>query len=359
MTQVSLKKLKPKSKKATVVLDYSEQRFAPVPEFQSLISNLRLDPQTGVFKSYGMLNIYFLPESDVGGKKADYNSNANDPDQMLIWADIVALASGETVATFHYAADMINRIETPIYVKSGYGSKNRFVTEAILKEPGAYEMRFHLAGDHFYTHAFDVIKTESDDPYSPVEAMYALGGDWENQALLQVNKDDEKGEFELRFQPIIAYRGFHVRSGRNQLQLDGEAERKVLLKREGSVIGTFHFKENKDDDPFGDKYVPAFDGFSVRVGGSELTSGLYPFQQVPKNEKVGERMVKMKNLSDGNYEIEMTIMDISDRPDFTKTYFFSVKGGRVMPSPRADRKNHKDKLTLIESGRDYVVINSK
>ena len=357
--QLGLKPPKSKKSKTKVEIDYSQQRFAPVPEYQSLISNMRLDPQKGIFKCYGTINLYFLPKKDKQGNDLRYNTSDNDASKMLLWADIVKAGSGDVVATFHFAADIVNRISTPVYAKNGYGSKNPFVTETELKEAGAYEMRFYLAGDHFYTYAFEVVKTESDDPYSPIGAIYTLGASWEDQALIQVNEGDKGPQFDLRFQPIISYRGIHVRSGRQDLKLDAEADRQVLLKKEGKVIGTFYFKENEGDDLFGEKYVPAFESFNVRVGGSELTSGLYPFQKVPRNETVGERMVMMKDLTDGDYEIEMTVKGMADRADFTKTYGFSVKGGRIQYPKRSDRKNYSDKLSFIESGRDYLIIDSK
>ena len=357
--QLGLKPPKSKKSKTKVEIDYSQQRFAPVPEYQSLISNMRLDPQKGLFKCYGTINLYFLPKKDKQGNDLKYNTVENDASQMLLWADIVKVGSGDVVATFHFAADIVNRISTPVYVKNGYGSKNPFVTETVLKQAGAYEMRFYLAGDHFYTYAFEVIETESDDPYSPVEAIYTLGGLWENQALIQVNEGDKAEQSELRFQPIISYRGIHVRSGRQDLKLDAEAERQVLLKKEGEVIGTFYFKENDGDDLFGEKYVPAFEKFNLRVGGSELTSGLYPFQKVPRNETVGERLVMIKDLTDGDYEIEMTVKGMSDRADFIKTYGFSVSQGRVQFPNRSNRKTYADKLTFIDSGRDYLIIDSK
>ncbi|GAB5526056.1 MAG: hypothetical protein Roseis2KO_39280 [Roseivirga sp.] len=351
----------PKRKKAPkVVMDFSGQRFAPVIEFQSLLSNLSLDPQTGVFTTKGMLNAYFLPANDKDGNPADYNSNENDPDQMLIRADIIRMSGGgEKVASFHYMAQRINRVITPIDLKSGYGSKNRFVTEAELKTPGAYEMRFYLTGQHFYTYPFEVIKTESDDPYSPVEAMYTLGGSWENMALLQINSNDKGPKHRLSFQPLLAYRGFHIRSGREDLQLNGEAERKVVLKREDKVIGTFRFEESKSDDIFGEKYVPAFDNFSLRVGREEVTSGLMPFQKVPKVITAGEREILMEDLTDGDYSIELSVRGMSDRPDFVKVYRFSVANGKVQPIKQANRKQHDNPLTLIETGREMIIISSK
>ncbi|MCE7996807.1 MAG: hypothetical protein HEP71_32905 [Roseivirga sp.] len=358
--QLGLKKLKSRSPKAGVEFDLGSQRFAPVMEFQSLLSNLNLDPQTGVFTTVGLLNAYFLPAEDKDGNLADYNSNANDPDQMLIRADIINMSGGaEKVASFHYMAQKVNRVITPIELKSGYGSKNRFVTKTELKSPGAYEMRFYLAGQHFYTYPFEVIKTESDDPYSPVEAMYTLGGSWEDLALLQVNSNDKGPGHRLNFQPLLAYRGFHVRSGREDLQLNGEAQRKVVLKRREKAIGTFRFEESKGDDIFGDKYVPAFDDFSLRVGREDVTSGLLPFQKVPRVETAGEREVLMEDLTDGDYSIELSVKGMSDRPDFTKVYHFSVSNGKVRPLARADRSRHNDPLTLIETGRDLVIISSK
>lgn len=360
VAQLGLKKSKSK-KKAQIELDYSALRFAPIIEFQSLLNNLSLDPETGVFTTYGMLNAYFLPSKDKNGNLVDYNSNANDPDEMLIRADIVSVSNGadEKVASFHFMAQKINRIVTPIDLKSGYGSKNRFVREAELKKEGDYEMRFYLADKQFYTYSFQVIETKSDDPYSPIGAMYTLGGDWEDQALLQVNSDDNGPKHALRFQPILAYRGFHIRSGRENLQLNGEAERKVILKRGTEVIGTFYFEESKSDDVFADEYVPAFDRFNVRVGREDLASGLLSFQKVPKVETAGERKVLMQDLADGNYAIELTVKGMSDRPDFIKVYRFTVSKGRVLPSTEADREKHKNALTLIEAGRDFVIINSK
>lgn len=358
--QLGLKKLKSKAARTKVEFDLSSQRFAPVMEFQSLLSNLSLDPQSGVFTTKGMLNAYFLPEKDKNGNLADYNSNANDPDQMLIRADIINMNGGaEKVVSFHYMAQEINRVVTPIDLKSGYGSKNRFVTQTELKTPGAYEMRFYLAGQHFYTYAFNVIKTESDDPYSPVEAMYTLGGNWEDMALLQVNSNDKGLKHRLSFQPILAYRGFHIRSGREDLQLNAEAERKVVLKRGEETIGTFRFEESKGDDIFGDKYIPSFDDFSLRVGREDVTSGLLPFQKVPKVETAGEREVLMEDLTDGDYSIELSVRGMSDRADFTKVYHFSVSNGKVIQMARADRKRHDNPLTLIETGRDIVIISSK
>ncbi len=351
----------PKRKKAPkVVMDFSGQRFAPVMEFQSLLSNLSLDPQTGMFTTKGLLNAYFLPANDKNGNPADYNSNENDPDRMLIRADIVNMSGGgEKVASFHYMAQKINRVITPIDLKSGYGSKNRFVTEAELKTPGAYEMRFYLTDQHFYTYPFEVIKTESDDPYSPVEAMYTLGGSWEDMALLQINSNDKGPKHRLSFQALLAYRGFHIRSGREDLQLNGEAERKVVLKRDDQVIGTFRFEESKSDDIFGDKYVPAFDNFSLTVGREDVTSGLMPFQKVPRVITAGEREILMEDLTDGDYSIEMSVRGMSDRPDFTKVYSFSVSGGKVQPIKQANRKQNSDPLTLIETGREMIIISSK
>lgn len=351
----------PKRKKAPeVVMDFSGQRFAPVMEFQSLLSNLSLDPQTGIFTTKGLLNAYFLPANDKNGNPADYNSNENDPDQMLIRADIVNMSGGEEkVASFHYMAQKINRVITPIDLKSGYGSKNRFVTEAELKTPGAYEMRFYLTDQHFYTYHFKVVKTESDDPYSPVEAMYTLGGSWEDMALLQINSNDMGAKHRLIFQPLLAYRGFHIRSGREDLQLNGEAERKVILKRGDTVIGTFRFEESKSDDIFGDKYVPAFDNFSLRVGREDVTSGMLPFQKVPRVKTAGEREVLMEDLSDGNYSIEMSVRGMSDRPDFTKIYAFTMRNGKVQPMKQANRKQHDNPLTLIETGREMIIISNK
>lgn len=358
--QLGLKKLKSKSGKAKVELNYSEHRFAPVMEFQSLLSNLSLNPETGVFTTVGLLNAYFLPSKDKSGNLADYSSKANDPDQTLIRADIVNVSGGDkTVATFHYMAQKVNRVITPIDLISGYGSKNRFVKETELKQAGDYEMRFYLLDEPFYAFAFQVVETKSDDPYSPIGAIYTLGGDWEAQALLQVNSDDNGAKHQLRFQPILAYRGFHIRSGRESLQLNGEAERKVVLKRGANVIGTFHFEESKGEDVFEDKYVPAFDDFNLRVGREDISSGVRAFQKVPKVETAGERNLLMEDLTDGNYTVEMTVKGMSDRPDFTKTYHFTVRNGKVLPSPKANRSKHQNPLTLIESGRDFVVIGSK
>lgn len=358
--QLGLGRQKNRSGKSKVEFDLTNLRFAPTIEFQSLISNLSLDPQTGMLTTVGLLNAYFLPAKDKNGNPADYNSNANDPDQMLIHADIIFIDAGDKkLGSFHYMAPKINRVITPIDLKSGYGSKNRFVTEVEAKTPGAYEMRFYLAGQHFYTYAFDVIKTESEDIYSPVEALYTLGGSWENMALLQVNSNDKGLKHRLSFQPLLAYRGFHVRSGREDLQLNGEAERKVVLKRGAEVMGTFHFEESKSEDIFGEDYVPAFDNFSLRVGPEDVTSGLMPFQKVPRVKTAGEREVLMENLEDGDYSIELSVRGMSDRPDFTKVYSFTVSKGRVLPILQADRKRFKNPLTLIETGRDFVIISSK
>ncbi|GAB5526052.1 MAG: hypothetical protein Roseis2KO_39240 [Roseivirga sp.] len=355
--QISLKKLRGK-KAGKSVLDYTQHRFAPTIELPSLLRNIELDPQTGMFTT-GTLQGYFLPAKDTKGNQADY-APGNSPSKNLLYADLVKVSGGDekTVVTFYYEPSSIQPVKSNIFIE-GSSLSNEYEDKVELKEPGEYEYRFFLEGKPIYTHRFTLKVSENDDPYSPASAVYTMTGDWEKYGLLQVRSDDSGGEYTVRFKHLQMYRGIHTQSGSSQLKTMAKAKRRVVLKRGETVIGCFTMEESDGTDIFADKYVPAFAEFNVETGMSMIKNSDGRFQKLPKVEQGDDLWVRLDELTDGEYQIVLDIKDIADRPDFTTTYFFTVKNGRVQPAPMADRSQNDDPTSLIEAGRDYVVIGSR
>ena len=82
------------------------------------------------------------------------------------------------------------------------------------------------------------------------------------------------------------------------------------------------------------------------------------FLKVPKVEKglSDELYVKMKDLKDGIYTVELEVKNMMNSPDFKMLYTFECKESKVKPIQQAERTLHNDLTTLLETGRDYVLI---
>ena len=134
---------------------------------------------------------------------------------------------------------------------------------------------------------------------------------------------------------------------------------KCVLKQNGKTIGAVELSENTDpNDIFGDKYVPGFSNYKLEVEKLLPNQGSVRFYAVPKVTSSQDLWVQMQQIKDGDYTIEMTLQGIADRADFTAIYPFSVKGGRVVPADQGNRKINKNATTFLETGRDYVLIES-
>ncbi|HCN04464.1 MAG TPA: hypothetical protein DIS79_02505, partial [Bacteroidetes bacterium] len=57
-----------------------------------------------------------------------------------------------------------------------------------------------------------------------------------------------------------------------------------------------------------------------------------------------------EDLSDGSYRLEVQFRDTTEKRNWKDTYAFTVRSGKIVPDPKADRKSHTDPLTFLEQG---------
>ena len=344
-----------KGKDAMPIANFDEKRFPPAISFQSLLTDLKLDPQTGILKIHS-LQAYFLPSKDVQGAKLDYNPSTNNPDELLLRADL--LQGGARLTSFYFEAFNILPVETQITISTKGPAEKGFVTDFQFSEAGTYELKFYLTGTHFYTFPFDVVESESDDPYSPVSKIYTLSGFFEDVGLLRTNYNSQGPNTRLIFQPVFAYRGIHLQAGNTAyLQTFGTGKIKCSLIYQGKVIGSRCIDESSSNDLFGDPHEPIFCQYDFNLGKLLPYNGSFSFLKLPV-PSAGENFIQMKDLKDGAYIIEMEVTKLADRADFKKTFRFSVSNGNVVGDERGERTKSTDPLEFLEVGRDYKVVSS-
>ena len=331
----------------------NEHKFPPAVGFMSLLDELRLDPQKSIL-SFGALQFYFLPRKDAKGNDINYSPSTDNPSKVPLHANLINEESNATITKFYFELNSLQPI-----VSQGVLFTNGKLETEVKVEPGKYRLDFYLGKTLFQKYNFHVLKTPVNDAYSSIMALYTIGGEWEKYALLQIDEDDQRGEYTLRFQPIINYHGIHTQSGSQYLRPYGEAQMMCVLKQNGKIIGSYELTENTNsDDIFGEKYVPAFDRYKLKTDRIFYNQSSIRFYKVPKTTSGQDHWVQMKQLTDGSYAIELSMKEMADREDFTQIFAFEVKNGKVVQAAQANRSLNSDLTTFFETGRDFILIES-
>jgi hypothetical protein len=64
-------------------------------------------------------------------------------------------------------------------------------------------------------------------------------------------------------------------------------------------------------------------------------------------------MFTKADLKDGNYVMDVNVKNPKNGKTVVAKYGFTVKGGIILPHPKADRNQNKDPLTVVEQGKEF------
>ncbi|HRK06043.1 MAG TPA: hypothetical protein PLW14_13210 [Chlorobiota bacterium] len=316
----------------TIDVDWNSQPFRPGVMWSSMLSGdcLRFHSVEGTL-TLNEIWMTFLPQKTTDGERIDY-TRSSDITNVRIWADAVS-QSGEVVGRQYFTAAPL---ELPIYTLT----RDDIHSQTTRLSEGTYELRWYVGGHHVFTFPFNVEKLTSDDPYSPVSQLLFLRGPWEEWGRAGFNSDAG-----LRLSIYHTVRSMDVI---NQSVTDKPKDYQYLatLYRDNKAIGWSSMKTSHDLD------APDFENIRSRNGyWQRLEFGIYRSSSLPTMKGVRTNTFLTKeDLSDGSYRLEVQFRDTTEKRNWKDTYAFTVRSGKIVPDPKADRKSHTDPLTFLEQG---------
>jgi hypothetical protein len=322
---------------STVDLDFSSAAFAPSIVWASLLSegSWYFNITTGDLK-LPSLSAAFLPQKTTSGEPVSYRSYDNPT--PVIRMDVVDMNTNTVLGSLHYSGkeDVLPFYELEMLEGSGYKYSVKVVE-------GSYELRFHAGNKQFYTFPFNVEKKTNPDPYSSVKDFYFLHGPWEQWGRVEFGPD---GHFIFNF-----YLNHETTTIPNSARWDVNKPCKNLVKlyRDGKMVAVHRLQHVENQ--FEESDIQLSNGVWKRY---DVTLHQYP--PAAKGQGAGSRPFFLKdNMKDGSYKVEVLLKDQAGQ-EITLQYSFTVKGGAIVPDPKADRAQNNDPLQFLEQGpgRFYV-----
>ena len=322
-----------------VNIDWSNQKFMPAVSMSSLLANdgLRLELD-GKFK-INSLEISFLPKSDAKGNPIDYNPYKRS--DMVLVAELYGSQSENILHTFYFT---VNPVSRPFSLMTCiHRPRDDMHQETILTE-GNYSLIFKVGGKEVHAFSFDVKKEINDDAYASMSELYFLDGAWRNVGRLSYN--EYASEKPLFFEFYILNNTTNVENEHRPNQR-AEIQYSFKVLRDGKVVAASYVNS--------DGKITKSAGEGRRgywnLAGSQLTK--YP-AKMDRNGARNEYFTE-DDLVDGTYKIQLE-REHFDGTTSTDNYSFTVKSGKVVPLPEANRTSHKDWKTLIEQGPKYSFV---
>lgn len=314
--------------------DFSTANFPPAVAWFDLLDTdlFRFNITNGEIRLNG-IHVSFLPTKTKDGKDINYrpslsSSKGYENLQPPMRADIVDAATGALKGQkFFKVEDYIPPFKKMVLVEEFGGDYFPFF--ANVKE-GSYEIRFFLGKSHFYTFPFQVEKKTNPDAYAPVKDLYFLKGVWEDWARIQF--DERSGEVSPSI--YLTERNLDIKSPTNW---DDTVPMKGLVKisRNGTLVATYGQTTNSGD-------------FNPENG--EWTRCQFLTFKAGSNDR---ETFKKADLKDGNYVMDVNIKNPKNGKTVIAKYGFTVKGGAILPHPKADRNQNKDPLSVVEQGKEF------
>ncbi len=274
-------------------LDYSSP-YPPAPVFESLLNRLKVKPN-GDLLFDGYLRFAFLPLYEKG--KSEKVSYGNHPSQHKLTMKI-RKSTGD--------------VEGDTYFLKAYpesGSEVFWSTHIPLAKvngEGDYTIEFYIDDKLFYKYPFKVKKEASSDPYNP-QATYYSEGAWNDYGFFTLEGTDK----------LVRWNLFLNKS--HTVGDDDAVRVKVQILKAGKVIA--ENDENLD---------------LTRVANYSWVPRKYVLT------KPGRLPFSIKDMADGQYEVEVTINKKK------QIHPFAVKAGEFQLMGRQDRST--DATRLIEGG---------
>ncbi|MFZ1787558.1 MAG: hypothetical protein WAT92_04570 [Saprospiraceae bacterium] len=333
------KNAKPESK--VQVADMSSSVLSPAIAWYSLLDqdNLYYDAATGYFRPTG-LDVLFLPEKDINGQPMNFKiyDTYNPPPLRL---DVIDNSTGNKKVTFYYRADV--DILPAFKMKiDDRGADPLYPAHTTLLE-GSYDLKFYINENLFYTFPIKIEKVSNKDPYSPLKQLYFMRGEWEEWGRVEYNSG---GDF--IFSHYLPERDVKVT---NQSRWDETVHYPFTAKllRNGKVVGNYDAQNEK-------RTLEKGSVFAENAKWVRNQNAFYAYPPVNRmiNDNHSHDYVYTKDMIDGNYTVETEIFKPSGV--IKNKYDFTIKNGKFVPDPRADRSLHSDPFTLLEQGPNYHYI---
>jgi hypothetical protein len=323
-------------------LDWSSQPFPPSVAWYSLLGDdcLRLDPVAGTMQLHGM-QIGFLPTRYKDGKPVDYFTGSKRS-ASLIWAYVTRRgAPNDIVGRYYFDA---SPHDLPFY-----DMKMKFlVSETGPYSEGAYDLLFYVGGKHIYTFPFEISKLTTDDPYASVKTLYFLEGAWEDWGRAEFNSG---GDFLFSF--YCQDRSFNIKNQSN-VNMYRHLQAQMRLYKGKQLLGM------KDVIEANYKDIKWFD---YRLTNTEWKLISNPFWGIPglpsAKDRSGQNYLMKEDMGDGDYTVEIKHRDPETKKEWTDVYSFTMKNGRFLPDPLADRKLNSNTLTFVEQGPTMTYVRKK
>lgn len=287
---------------------------APGLMYSTLLNGFNWQSDSAMLRLNGVQAV-FLPDPNSGNT----SFYPYDPEKGgQLWATL-SDGSGKELYTLRFFAE---DIKAPYWLLSSYtlykaGSDQPIYDEQMdLSAMGDFVLDFYLESGKFYTFPFSVSKVASDDPFAGSDT-YFLDGPWSDWAYFFYY--DAKPDQSLLFKAWLRHKTVE-----NQVTVVPMLE----IKRGGKLFCTS--REN----------------ITYRL---KKTWNRFEFTlNFPMQGTSGGGYVKARDLLANDGEYTATLLLDGRKQGSWK---FSVKGGKLVPHPRADRKT-ADPLTFVEGGRD-------
>jgi len=330
-------------------LNFASKPYMPTVAWYSLLEavNISLDGKLAMIDE---LDVYFLPDKTIAGKKVNFRSNYVH--ENVLWADVINVATQENMGTLHFIAYDHSVGPTKTTMKQHIGTQVDDFTDFVQLKEGKYEMHFFAGGTHYYTFPFEVFKKTSDNAYAAMSELYFLEGDnlWRDYAYLKLTYNDAYN------QNVLSFAYYIENEDTNVIDIDHPnetipVEYNAILKRGNKLLGTLFW--GSDVQKLNDN--PGLHDGDTRRGRWEIVSR--GFQSYPrKRPKPRPFEVSMEeDLQDGNYTIEVFI-NRKDQPKEKRIFPFTVKDGKIQSLPESQRTEGYDSKRMLEQGPEYIFL---
>jgi hypothetical protein len=315
--------------------DFSTANFPPAVAWFDLLDSerFRFDITKGEIRLNG-IHVSFLPTKSKDGKDINYRpslstSKGYENMQPPIRVDIIDAATGALKGQqFFKVEDYIAPFKKMVLVEEFGGDYFPFF--ANVKE-GSYEIRFFLGKSHFYTFPFQVEKKTNPDAYAVVKDLYFLKGAWEDWARIQF--DEQSGD--LLPSIYLTERNLDIK-GPNHWDDTVPMKGLIKISRNGTLVATYGQTTNSGDfNPSNGKWTRC-QFLTFKAGSNDRET------------------FKKADLKDGNYVMDVNIKNPKNGKTVIAKYGFTVKGGAILPHPKADRNQNKDPLSILEQGKEFI-----
>ena len=322
-----------KGKKVNVDLDMEALPYKPSIVWQSLLAGPYYNPVNGEFK-FTSLEATFLPLKKKDGSDFKYRTyeNPNPP----IWMDLIVKNTGEVVGTLFYEADLQSppfaNVELIVTIPG-----HRSIT---ITKSGSYEAKFFVGGQHFYTFPFNIIEKANADPYSPVPKMLFMEGEWPSWGYFELGDKDA-----LIWNFFYSYQTTEI-PNTSRWDIVKLYQYKMQIRKGATIVGVYNQAIGNGENELTDLRPD---------NGRWKTFSNVIFKHPKGKDKVN---LYLSDLADGNYTADMEFF-LENKKVETKSFGFTIAGGKIKPDPKADRSLPNEPTTFIEQGKKMFFVSLK